>query len=239
MSPRQEAMAPLIETLQASATEAINRTAVFAPRVFGALVILLLGWIAGRIVGRIVFSSVRRTSLDELVHDSALGPLVADTEDGVARAFGLVSRWFIYGLTLLAAADILAIAVLSRWLSAAVGYLPSFIGGLLIILIGFVVSDFIGDLIQRTELTTHVPYTNLIANGVRILLYFIVTVIGLDTMGVNVSFLYLFAGAILAGLALATSIAAGLAFGLGGKGYVAENIDRWVSGEHRREHSHE
>jgi small-conductance mechanosensitive channel len=232
-------MAPLIETLQASATEAINRTAAFAPRVFGALVILLLGWIAGRIVGRIVFSAVRRTSLDDLVHHSALGPLVADTEHGVARAFDIVSRWFIYGLTLLAAADILAITVLSRWLSAAVGYLPSFIGGLLIILIGFLVSDFVGDLIHRTELTTHVPYTNLIANGVRMLLYFIVTVIGLDTMGVNVSFLYLFAGAILAGLALATSIGVGLAFGLGGRDYVAENIDQWIYGEHRHDYGQE
>jgi len=53
-------------------------------------------------------------------------------------------------------------------------------------------------------------------------------VIGLDTMGINVEILYVFAQALAWGIAAAVAIALGISFGLGSRGYVDDNIDRWM-----------
>lgn len=200
----------------------------FVPRLAGAVIILILGWIIGRLVGRIVRVLVDRIELDRLTLDTPIGKILGGTERTVSAAYGKVAKWFVYALAFLAAADILAIQLLSEWISAAVSYLPAFFGGLFFIVLGFIVADFIGDMIERTRSATRTAYTQYFADGVRIFLYFTVIVIGLDTMGINVGFLYIIAGALASGLAIAVALGLGIAFGWGSKDYVANNIDDWM-----------
>jgi len=68
------------------------------------------------------------------------------------------------------------------------------------------------------------------ADGLRVFLYFVVTVIGLGTMGVDVQILNTFAQAAAWGLAAGIALAIGIAFGLGGRDYVATNIGDWLPG---------
>jgi len=205
----------------------------FLPRLIGALAILLIGWILGRVVAGIVRRLADASRIDNMVLDTPLGRVLGGTERSVSRAFGTLAAWFVYALAILAAADVLAIDLLSEWINAAVSYLPAFIAGLLIIVIGFIVADFVGDAIQNTRAATRTAYTRYFATGVRIFLYFTVIVIGLDTMGFDVSILYLFARALAWGLAAAIAIGIGVAFGWGGKDYVAENIGRWTGRANR------
>lgn len=135
---------------------------------------------------------------------------------------------FVYALALLAAASVLNIQTLSEWTATAVSYLPAFIAGTLIIMVGFVLSDFLADVIARTETVTDTGYTDAFADGVRAFLYFIAIVIGLSTIGVDVQILYTFATAAAWGIAAGIALAIGIGFGWGSKDYVAENIDSWV-----------
>ena len=200
----------------------------FAPRLAGALIILLVGWFVGRIVFRAVAELADRVELDRTVVKTPLGRMLGGTEDAVSKAFGRVSAWFVYALAFLAAADVLAVELLSEWISTAVSYLPSFVAGALIIVVGFVLADFLADAIGRTETVTDTRYTGWFADGTRIFLYFIALVIGLDTMGVAVDILFTFAESISLGIAVGVALALGIAFGWGGKDYVAENIDGWI-----------
>jgi hypothetical protein len=150
------------------------------------------------------------------------------SRDAVTRTFGAIAKWFVYGLAILAAANVLAIETLSEWVGTAVSYLPAFIAGLAVIILGFVVADFIGDAIMRTRAATQTNYTSWFAAGTRMFLYFTAIVIGLDTMGIDVAILYVFARAIAWGLAAAVAIGAGIAIGWGAHNYVAENIDSWM-----------
>lgn len=200
----------------------------FLPRLVGALLILLIGWIIGAALGKLVRELVDRVELDRMVLDTPLGRILGGTESAVSKAFGKITKWFVIALAVLAAANVLAIELLSEWIQTAVSYLPAFIAGLLVIIIGFVVADFIGDAIARTKAATQTGYTSWFANGTRMFLYFIAIVIGLDTMGIDVSILYLFARAIAWGLAAAIALGVGIAVGWGGHDYVANNIDRWM-----------
>ncbi|ELZ06633.1 MULTISPECIES: mechanosensitive ion channel family protein [Natrialba] len=222
LQPAQQVQVP--EWLQDPVAELV----VFLPRLIGALVILLIGWVVGRFAARVVRRIADGIELDRMVLETPLGRILGGTERAVSRAFGKLGKWFVYALAILAAANALAIPTLSEWIATAVSYLPAFIAGLLVIVFGFVVADFIGDVIERTRAAAETAYASWFANGARMFLYFTAIVIGLDTMGIDVGILYVFARALAWGLAAAVAIGAGVAFGWGGKDYVAENIDRWM-----------
>jgi small-conductance mechanosensitive channel len=211
------------------AQQLLNMVIAAAPRIIGAAIILILGWLIGRFIGGIVTRLADRFEIDRALQKTPIGDIMGGTEQRIARILGKLAKWFIYALAVLAAADVLAIRTLSQWISQAVAYLPAFVGGLLIILLGFVLADFVGDAIERTTAATRYRYTSMFANAVRVFLYFIVLVVGLETMGVNVGILYTFAQALSWGLALGIGLAVAIAFGLGGQDYVRENISDWSS----------
>jgi len=208
--------------------ETVASTLAFIPRLIGAVVILLVGWVVGQAVAKVVGRLADTIELDKAVLSTPIGDMLGGTERAVSNAFGTLGAWFVYALAVLAAANALAIPTLSEWIATAVSYLPAFIAGLLVIVFGFVVADFLGDAIKRTQAATQSAYAGAFAAGTKLFLYFMAIVIGLDTMGINVEILYVFARALAWGIAAAIAIGAGIGFGLGGRDYVEANIDRWM-----------
>lgn len=224
---------PLQLGIPEAISSAIAAALTFAPRILAAVVILLVGWLVGRAAAAIVRRLTDRVELDQAVLRTPLGAILGGSERAVSNAFGTLSAWFVYALAVLAAANVLAIALLSQWLSTAVSYLPSFVAGLLVIVVGFVVADFIGDAIARTRAATETAYTAAFATGTRMFLYFTAVVIGLSTMGIDVSLLFTVAQALAWGFAAAIAIGLGGMFAFGGRDYVAEHIDRWAGSSSR------
>jgi small-conductance mechanosensitive channel len=198
------------------------------PRLIGAIVILLIGWVVGMALGRAVSGIADRMGIDRQARGTPLSRMLGDSRDAVSNFLGKVAKWFVYALAILAAANTLAIPILSQWIATAVSYLPAFIAGLLVIIGGFIVADFIGDAIERTRAATQTAYATWFATGVRMFLYFTAVVIGLDTMGIDVQILYVFAQALAWGLAAGLALAIGISFGWGGKDYVSNNMNRWA-----------
>ena len=209
--------------------ETVAETVAFLPRLIGAVVILLIGWAVGIGVARVVRAIADRVEVDRAVVSTPLGSILGGTEAAVSRAIGTIAKWFVYAIAILAAADVLAISLLSEWIQTAVSYLPAVVAGLLVIVLGFVVADFIGDAIMRTQAATENAYTAWFATATRLFLYFTVLVIGLSTMGVETEILTVFAQALAWGVAAAIAIGVGIAVGWGGHTYVQENIGRWAS----------
>ena len=208
--------------------DVIANIVAFLPRLVGALVILLIGWIVGAAIGKLVRRVADGLGIDQRARDTPLGRMGGDTSDPVSKFLGKISAWFVYALAILAAANALAIPILSQWIATAVAYLPAFIAGLIVIIGGFIVADFIGDMITRTGTSMNEQYSSMFATGVKFFLYFMAITIGLQTMGIAVGILYVFARAAAWGLAAAIAIGVGIALGWGGHTYVAENIDRWA-----------
>lgn len=202
----------------------------FLPLALGALAILVVGWIVGRVVGGVARRLVDRSELDRLVMETPLGRALGGTERAISRTLGRVAAYFVYALALLTAADFLAIEILSEWLAEAVSYLPAFIAGALIILVGFVLADFLADVVAETESVTDTGYTDVFADGMRAFLYFVSIVVGLGTMGVDVQILNTFAQAAAWGVAAALALGIGIAVGLGARDYVAANVGDWLPG---------
>ena len=210
--------------------EAVAGVINFLPQLLGAVVILLIGWVIGRLVGGGIRRVADRTEVDRLVMKTPLGGALGGTESAISQSIGRVGAYFVYALAVLAAADALAVELLSEWIAVAVSYLPAFVAGALVIVLGFVLADFLADVVAHTETVTETSYTDIFADGIRVFLYFVTIVIGLGTMGVDVQILNTFAQAAAWGLAAGVALAVGIAFGLGGRDYVATNIGDWLPG---------
>lgn len=154
---------------------------------------LLIGWFVGLASARFVRTIADRIELDRAVLGRPLGRILGGTEQAISRAFGTLTKCFVYAVAILAASNVLAIDLLSEGIATAVSHLPAFVAGLVVIILGFVIADFIGDAIQRTRAATQTEYTTGFAAGTRLFLYFTAIVIGLDTMGVDIEILLVFA----------------------------------------------
>lgn len=215
------------ETLSQAWTTTVEALVLSLPGIIGAAVVLFFGWLIGRAIGGYITSLADKLGIDRRIGDTAAGGMVNRSERGISIALGKIAKWFIYAVAVLAAASLLDIAILSQWVSQALLYIPAFIAGLLVILIGIIVADMVGDMIKRTEATTHTRYTKWLAEAVKVFLYFVFITIGLGTMGLDVTLLYIFARAAAWGLAIGIALAVGIGFGWGIKDHVARNIEDW------------
>lgn len=200
-----------------------------APVALGAVIVLAIGWAAGRALGRGVSKVLDKVGVDDAVRKTAIGKAMERSGMKIIRVFDLLTRWFVYLIAILAAVNILNITVLSNFMSTLVQYLPSFIAGIFIIILGFIVADFVGDSVKAVGREAKVEFSSVVGDGIKFFLYFVVVVVGLSVMKIDVQILYIFANAAAWGTALGIGAAIAIAFGLGFKDHVARNAEEWIA----------
>jgi small-conductance mechanosensitive channel len=206
----------------------IARIGEILPKIAGAAIILIIGWIAGRLIGNWSARILDRAGLDDALRKTAIGKALEKTRIRIAGFFELVIRWFVYLIAALAAADVLQISTLSRFIDSIVEYLPNFVGGIFIILIGFIIADFVGDALIAVSKEGNIEYGAVFGNALKVFLYFVVIVIGLSTMKIDVQILNVFATALAWGCAVGVGVGLGIAIGLGFKDVVAKKANAWL-----------
>lgn len=198
------------------------------PGIVGAIVALIIGWIAGRALGIGVSKILDKAGVDDALRKTVIGKSIEKSGITCVRFFDLIVRWFVYLIAILAAANILNITVLSNFLNMVVSYLPSFIAGVFILLFGFIIVDYFADFFRTFGREAKIEFTGIIANGLRLLLYFVITVISLSVIGIDVTILYIFATALAWGIAVGAGVGIAVAVGWGFKDVVRAKADEWI-----------
>jgi len=201
----------------------------YSPRAGAAIIILVAGWALGRVLGKGISRLLYKMGFANALSKTVVGRALERSGTTSARFLELLIRWFVYLVAVFAAVDVLKIAALSSFMSTLVEYLPNFVAGIFILLLGFVVVDFIGDAIRAIGREAEIEFASILSIGVKLFLYLTVTVIALTTMKIDVTILNEFARAIAWGTAIGIAIGLGIAFGWGLKDRVAKGIDRWVA----------
>jgi hypothetical protein len=216
----------LLQTLPQSLLDTLVALLSFIPRIVAALVILLLGWVLGRVVSLFIRRAGRAVKLERRTMNTLLGRAL-DRPGAILRLCGMAGAFYVYLIAFLAALDVLGLSLFAEWTGQALFYLPSLFGGALLIVVGFALAEFIRDTIERT--LGDEPNSEALANGTCALLYLVVIVLGLGTMGVDIGILSIVLAAFAGAVGLAIGVGAGLAIGFGGWPYVAANIDDWMN----------
>jgi small-conductance mechanosensitive channel len=216
----------IINTWDAFASEIINA----APQLLGAFAVLLAGWIIAQLLRVSTRKLIR--GLDSLWSGGAseenAGQLRVKRTQAIIA--GNVVFWVILSFFVATAAHIAGWGMLSAWMDNIILYLPNLISGLLIILSGFLVSNFVRKAVISTAESAGMTQGSVLARISQIVVIFTALLIGIEQIGVNVDFLtnvlIVIVGVLLAGAALA--------FGLGAQTLVANVIGAQYLRKHCR-----
>ena len=198
------------------------------PRVVGAIIALIIGWIAGRALGKAVSNVLDKVGVDDALRPTIFGRVLERSGITTVGFFDLIVRWFVYLIAIFAAVDILQITILTEYMSMVVAYLPNLIAGVILLIAGFIVTDYIADFMKKVGEEAKIAYSRLFADGLRLVLYSVVIILALSQMKVDVSILYIFATALAWGTALCVGVGLGIALGWGFKDVIAKSAEEWI-----------
>ncbi len=212
------------ESLRASLANAFSQLgtqlAEYAPKLLGAALLLLVGWLIARLLRGLAVKLMH--VLELVLHRLWRGPAgkTSALPSASVEIVGTILFWVVIVFFAAATANVLGLDAFSSWLKDLMAYLPTLFAGLVIILAGVLLSGFARDLtvaalaalpeIQRLQISRLVQGAILVT----------AVVMGADQIGIEITFLVVLAAvttsAIIGGVALAVS--------LGARTYVANLI---------------
>ncbi len=197
--------------------------AQIVPRFVGAVVVFIIGWLVAVTIGKLVHQVLRSLKVDGAL--DKLGVRDALSRGGLhldSGAFvgGLV-KWFIILIFLLTAADILNLPQISGFLQSVLSYLPSVIVAAVILLAAALVADVVYKLVKASAEAAHLRGA-FIAGVTKWAIWIFAIMAALFQLGLFRELV----NTLLTGLVAMLAIAGGLAFGLGGKDYAQDFLER-------------
>jgi hypothetical protein len=208
----------LMAGLQAMSAQIVD----YLPRVLLALIVLIIGWLVARLMRYLVIKAIAR--LDQVwqrvIHKRGFEPINTEHRQQPTRIIGMLTFWLLLLIFVTLAAEILGLNVFSLWLVQIFAYLPLAAAGIFIVLIGYVISSLARDLMLSAALSAGLAHGDLLARTTQIMILFIAIVLGIDQIGIDIMFVTVIAGIILATLLGGIAIA----FGLGSRVHVSNII---------------
>ena len=212
----------MIETIQASFADAIGTMVVYIPKIIGAIIILIVGLFAGRILGKVVSRILDKVGVDDAVDKTAIGDTIKKSGITTVGFFDALIRWFIYLIFVMAAVNVLNIPMFTSLMQQVVLYIPHLILGVIVLVVGLILADFVMDQIGTQLTAKEVDFADTITSVIRAIFYLVVIVFALDQLLIETTVIYTFLVPLAWGIAAGIAIAMGIALGWGLKDVAAE-----------------
>lgn len=198
-----------------------------------AIIIFVVGWIIGAFVARLIEQAFKTIKIDHILKQAGL-------EDALNRGgvklnsgafIGGLVKWFIIAVFLLASLQILGLNEVTYFLeSIVVTYLPRVIVAVLILLVAVVISDVTQKFVVAAAGAAKIKAAHSVGVVAKWSIIIFAILSALVQLGIAVALIQ----TIFTGVVAALALAAGLAFGLGGRDAAARTIEK-VERELKRE----
>ncbi len=215
--------APLPESFTGRLEYSFTLIAEFVPALFGALVILFVGYLLAKLIEKGAHRLLRRMRFNELMDRGGVLEAVArsGTPINPARVMASFLFWAVMFSVLLIAANAIGLESLAGVFSELLSYIPGIIAAIVIVIVGIVLGGFVEGLIRAAAGAVHgaAALARVGRGSVIVLAVFMaLQEIGVATNIVTIAFGILFG---------AVALALGLAFGLGNRELAAEITRTW------------
>lgn len=205
----------LTDTLNNVLISVIN----FIPRFISGLIVLVIGIIIASFIKQITLELFKFFKVDAYLKKYGVG----QKKDGVqwTTIIAELLRWFVIILFLIPTVDVWGLGRFTEVLNGLLLYLPNVFIAVLILLVGFVISRLVFDILlaSLTNLSSATARTIALVGRWSILVFTVLIV--LNQLGIASDLIRI----LFTGVVAMISLAGGLAFGLGGK-QIAEEILR-------------
>ena len=195
----------------------------YVPLLLGALVILFAGYLLAKLLERVTDRVLSKIGLNRWLERGGVMDAVERSgwRTRPSRVFANLIFWFVMFAVILVAANALGLNALADLFSELVGYIPSLIAAVVIVLVGIVLGDFVEGLIRASAGALHGGTT--MARVGRGSVVMLAIFMALQTLGIAPDIVTT-AFAILFG---AVALASALAFGLGNRELAGEVTREW------------
>lgn len=197
----------------------------YLPAIIAAIIIFLIGWIAGIILYRVVDQIVRVLRIDDALRSAGLNDMArqAGFNLNVGAFLGTLVQWFVIIVFLVAALDVLGLNRVTIFFQQVVlYYLPQVIVSVLILILAAIVAEAVKNIVSSAARAAGAHTANLGGAVAKYAIWITAVLAVLNQLGVATEFVQ----TLFTGLVVALALAFGLAFGLGGKDAAARTIER-------------
>lgn len=195
------------------------------PRIIGFLIILVIGWIISGLLAAGVAALLRAVRFNELAQSSGFAGFVRNM--GVRKdAAGLLAdivKWFVRLIVLVVAFDALGLPAVSAVLQQFLLWIPNLVVAVVVLVIAGLAANALGNLIRGATAQAGFDNPDLLATIARVAVWAFGIVIAVNQIGVAQELV----NTLFMGFIGALALAAGLAFGLGGRETAGQIVDNW------------
>jgi hypothetical protein len=209
-----------LDAITEPASNMLNSILVSLPSIFAAVLILVVAYVAGRLVAGLVTSVLRGLGFDAILARLGLGTKSDELQWTPSEIAGYLVLVGVMLLASIEASQALGFQILATLVSELTVFLGQVVLGLVIFGIGL----YLANLAAKVILASGATQAGLLAMAARVSILVLAAAIGLSEMGLAEEIIQLAFGVLLAGMALA----AALAFGLGGRDVAGREIEGWL-----------
>lgn len=220
-----------------SAAEALSLFFGAIPRIIGFLVILVIGWFISGALAAGVTALLRAVHFNLLAQRSGFHGflLKMGLRTDSASVLANVVKWFVRLIVLVVAFDALGLPAVSAVLQQFLLWIPNLVVGLVILILAGLAANALGTLVQGATAQAGFDNPDLLETITRVAVWAFGIVVAVNQIGIAQELV----NTLFVGFVSALALAAGFAFGLGGREAAARLVQNWYrrtqAGPPRRE----
>jgi hypothetical protein len=127
----------------------LNQFIAFIPTLVAIILLIIIGKIFGTFLGKVGAKALDKIGLDDLVDKTIIGGMIKRGKMSTVGFFDAAIRWLVYIIFALIILNILNIQAVNNFINLIIYYIPLVISAFVILLVGFLIVDFIGDLVKN------------------------------------------------------------------------------------------
>ena len=196
----------------------------FVPSLLLAIVLFIIGWVVSSVVGKAIAQVISAIKIDKLFESAGAETLMnrMGMKLNIGKFFGVIVKWFILIVFLMAALQIVGLTQVNDFLRTAVlFYLPKVIISAIVLILATIIADAMQKLVVASAKAANINSANMLGSITRYAIWIFAFIIALSELGIATYFMQV----LFMGIVVMLAIAGGLAFGLGGKEAASRAID--------------
>jgi len=197
----------------------------FLPRLALALVVLIAGWLIAKMIRFAINRGLRKVNFHVVTERAGIDGFLKDggIHMDATDILAMLVYWIVILVALVVGFNLLGLTYVTDLLSRVLLFVPKVLVALLILAFGAYFARFIGNSVAAYFRNVHLQDADLLGNLARYAILTFVVLIALDQVGIGGDIVRQTFLIVLAGIIFALA----LAFGLGGREWAAELLERW------------
>ncbi|HEX7017323.1 MAG TPA: hypothetical protein VF209_00220 [Patescibacteria group bacterium] len=205
--------------------QTLGELSVYLPRIFGALLILVIGSAIAKMLKRVVVKLLEAARVSKLVEKTPVEHFMHNAEVGqkVEGVVGTSVYWLLMLVVLQTAVSVLGLAPLTQILDRVLAYIPNVISAVLVLFLGVIVAGVVESLVKGAIRSIDGQSALLLGKVASYLVMTMVVLAAISELGIAREFIMI----LFIGFVSTVTLGLGLAIGLGGKDVVNTMLTQW------------